>query len=278
MKKFFNKVIVITGAGSGMGRSYVQAFAKLGAHFALNDYDADALKETVAELKREHPQLKVISSAFDVSHQDAMERFAEDVQRELGGADVVINNAGVEGLGQPTWATPSQSYRRVMDINFFGVVHGTQAFLPQLLEKSEGAVVNISSIFGLIGPPNHSDYSASKFAVRGFTEALMVELLNTSISVHLVHPGGIDTNIARAEQSQAFSQKYLTTSPDDIVDYVIDAIRHKKARIVYGNDALKTWLGSIFVPLKWLIRLVWRDMRDVIDQRNYPARGNGKSH
>ena len=100
-----------------------------------------------------------------------------------------------------------------MNVNFFGVVNGTQAFLPYWFENNDGAIVSVSSIFGLIGPPNHSDCSASKFAVRGFTEALMVKLLHSPISVHLVRPGGINTNIARSEHAQAFKHKYLSTPP-----------------------------------------------------------------
>ena len=132
MKDFKDKTIVVTGAGSGMGRAYAIEFAKLGARLALNDYDAQGLDETLALLK-DVPGLRTVRGAFDVSDRAAMERFAAEVQATLGNAHVVINNAGIEGSGRPMWATPLASYERVLRINFYGVVHGSQVFLPQLL-------------------------------------------------------------------------------------------------------------------------------------------------
>ena len=271
MKHFRNKVVVITGAGSGMGRAYALAFAALGAHLALNDYDAKGLAETVDRVATQSPHVRLHSAAFDVSDRAAMFAFAEAVQAALGHAHVIINNAGIEGASKPVWATPIDAYERVMRINFYGVVHGTQAFLPHLLANGEGAVVNVSSIFGLIGPPNHSDYSAAKFAVRGFTEALMVELHDSPISVHLVHPGGIATNIARAEGSKDFAQKYLSTPPEAIVRHVIRSIGRRRPKIVFGRDSFKTWLGANLVPLRLLNPIIWRDMKGVIDRSDYPA-------
>ncbi|MFT4920045.1 MAG: short-subunit dehydrogenase [Zhongshania aliphaticivorans] len=269
MKDFNNKLIVITGAGSGMGRAYALEFAKLGARLALNDYDSKGLAETI-ELVRKQSQVELFSAIFDVADRGAMEGFAADVKTALGNAHVIINNAGVSGAGKPVWATPLSAIERIMGINFYGVVHGTQVFLPQLIENGEGAVVNVSSIFGLIGPPNHCDYSAAKFAVRGFTQALMVELHDSPISVHLVHPGGIATNIANVPQHQAFSNKYLSTPPEAIARYVIRGIRKGSPKIVYGRDSFKTRLGSNFAPLRLLNKLIWRDMRDVIDRSDYP--------
>ena len=248
MKNFKDKVVVVTGAGSGMGRAYAIEFGRLGARLALNDFDAKGLAETVALLAQSGTG-GVLSQVFDVSARDAMHDFAEQVKTELGNAHVIINNAGIEGSGKPLWATNDQSYERVMNINFFGVVHGTKAFLPQLIANGEGAVVNVSSIFGLIGTPNHSDYCASKFAVRGFTEALMVELQESSVSVHLVHPGGIATNIAQHDSSQAFAGKYLSTPPEAIAKRVVQGIRRREARIVYGYGSMKTWLGACLLPL-----------------------------
>jgi butyryl-CoA dehydrogenase len=269
MRNFKNKLIVITGAGSGMGRAYALEFARLGARLALNDYDNKGLSETV-KMVRKNGSTEIYSATFDVADRSAMETFAADVKNALGNAHVIINNAGVSGDGKPVWATPLSSIERVMGINFYGVVHGTQVFLPQLIENGEGAVVNVSSVFGLIGPPNNSDYSAAKFAVRGFTEALMVELLDSPISVHLVHPGGIATNIANVPQHQAFSDKYLSTPPEAIVRHVIRGIRRGTPKIVYGKDSFKTWFGANFVPLRLLNKIIWWDMRDVIDRSDYP--------
>ncbi|MBB5187477.1 butyryl-CoA dehydrogenase [Zhongshania antarctica] len=276
MKDFNNKLIVITGAGSGMGRAYALEFAKLGARLALNDYDSKGLTDTI-DLVHKQSQVEIYSAVFNVADRAAMEDFAANVKAALGNAHVIINNAGVSGAGKPVWATPLSAIERVMGINFYGVVHGTQVFLPQLIENGEGAVVNVSSIFGLIGPPNHCDYSAAKFAVRGFTQALMVELHDSPISVHLVHPGGIATNIANVPQHQAFSKKYLSTPPEAIARYVIRGIRKGTPKIVYGRDSFKTRLGSNFAPLRLLNKLIWRDMRDVIDRSDYPLTPSPKN-
>ncbi|MEX1667130.1 SDR family NAD(P)-dependent oxidoreductase [Zhongshania arctica] len=269
MNNFKNKIVVVTGAGSGMGRAYALEFAKLGARLALNDYDSAGLAETV-ELLREAGEVELYTATFDVADRAAMAGFADEVKSVLGNAHVIINNAGISGAGKPVWATPLATIERVMGINFYGVVHGTQVFLPQLIENGEGAVVNVSSIFGLIGPPNNSEYSASKFAVRGFTESLMVELHDSPISVHLVHPGGIATNIANMPQHQAFSDKYLSTPPEQIVRHVIRGIRRGTPKIVYGRDSFKTWLGANLVPLRLLNKLIWHDMRKVLDRSDYP--------
>jgi NAD(P)-dependent dehydrogenase (short-subunit alcohol dehydrogenase family) len=268
MTYFSNKVVVITGAASGMGRSYALEFARCKARLALMDFDADGLAATVQMLKSLGVR-EVISEAFDVSDRQAMFAFADTVMQRFGTVDAIINNAGISGDGLPAWDTPAKSYARVMNINFYGVLHGTQAFLPELMRKNSGHVVNVSSIFGLVGAPSHTDYSASKFAVRGFTEALMVELCKTNIGVHLVHPGGIATNIAKAEQFSKFNQRYLTTSPDEIAAVVRKAMEKRRVKIVYGNDSLKTWLGSNFVPLKWLNKIIWSDMLPALNLAPY---------
>lgn len=266
---FYNKVIIITGSGSGMGRTYALAFAKLGAKLGLNDFNLAGLNETIQLIKDKTPNCNIVSQVFDVSDQNQMLTFANLCQQKLGNAFVIINNAGIEGAYMPAWQMDLSSYEHVMKINFFGVVSGTRAFLPQLLSEHTGHIVNVSSIFGLVGTPNHSDYCASKFAVRGFSEALMCELQNSGVQVHLLHPGGIDTNIAKSEGGQAFSKNYLKTSPEEITEYLIKHIERGSTRIIYGNDSLKVWLGSKFVPLKILNKLIWSDMKKVIDQKPY---------
>jgi NAD(P)-dependent dehydrogenase (short-subunit alcohol dehydrogenase family) len=266
---FKHKVVVITGAGSGMGRAYALAFAQRGAQLALNDFNAQGLDETVALVKQRFAATQVLAQAFDVSDRDAMFAFADQVKSQLGQAYVVINNAGVEGAFAPTWQMDFARMQRTMNINFYGVVHGTHAFLPHLIAQKSGHLVNVSSIFGLIGTPNHSDYCASKFAVRGFTEALMTELQHSKIKVHLLHPGGIATNIAQSKQGQAFSQHYLTTSPDDIAEHLIKHLGRGTSRIVYGQDAFKTWLGATVLPLGLLNKVIWQDMKKVLDLNPY---------
>lgn len=272
MKSFKGKVVVVTGAGSGMGRAYAKLLAERGAILALNDCNAEDLAETVDLLP---PASLVMSRAYDVSDRAATYEFAASVSEQLGDAHVVINNAGIEGSSRPVWATGDEVLERVMDVNFYGVVHGTKAFLPQLLRNGEGAIVNVSSIFGLVGAPNNGDYSASKFAVNGFTEALAAELLGTAVQVHLVHPGGIATRITRREESQAFNDKYLATAPEAIAKVVLDAVIKGKSRVVYGKGSKKTALGARLLPMRTMAKLVRRDVDDVMYKGDYPPSGSG---
>jgi len=268
MNDFNQKIVVITGAASGMGRAYALAFAKEGSRLALCDFDEQGLQETI-ELVSKVTQEKVCFKVFDISDEQETFEFASQVKIELGNAHVVINNAGIEGSTKPVWATDASYFKRVMAVNYFGVVNGTRAFIPQLQAENRGAIVNVSSIFGLAGTPNHADYCGSKFAVRGFTESLMVELASTDIQVHLLHPGGIKTNIARQESSKAFSEHFLTTSADDIAQHLITSIKKNKLRIIYGNSAMKTWLGTRLLSLKLLRKIIWNEMKTSIDLKDY---------
>lgn len=269
MKNFNNKIVVITGAGSGMGRAYAEEFGKLGARLALNDFDEKGLAETL-ELLHQQGIDDVYSEAFDVASNTAMQAFAEHVKQRFGNAHVIINNAGIGGATTPVWETRLEDYDRVIGINFYGVLYGTKAFLPQLLENNEGAIVNVSSIFGLIGTPNSSGYCATKFAVRGFTESLMVELNDSPVDAFLVHPGGIATNIATRAGADDFSARYLKTPPEDIVRHVIKSIEKRRFRIVYGESACRVWLASKVIPLKLRAAILWREMKNLADLSHYP--------
>jgi short-subunit dehydrogenase len=270
MKDFKNKVVVVTGAGSGMGRAYAVEFAKLGAKLGLNDFNAETLAETVKLLEGSNAAA-VYSEAFDVSDQAAMDSFAESIKSTLGHAHVMINNAGIEGSQKSSWELTQAEHEKIFGINYYGVVNGTRAFMPQLLANNEGAMVNVSSIFGLVGIPGASDYCATKFAVRGFTESLMVELHESPVNAYLVHPGGIATNIAQSEGAKDFSAKFLITPPEDIVKYVIESIGKGRLRIVYGQNAFSTWMGALFVPLKTLNGIIWKQMKAVMDSSNFPS-------
>ena len=230
-----------------MGKEYAIQFAELGAKLALNDYNKSTLEQVKTELNNKG-FTDVLIDDFDVSNKDKMFAFADKVKNVFGNAHVIINNAGIEGATVEFMEITDEDFERIMNINFYGVVYGSKAFLPHLIANNEGALVNISSIFGLHGMPTQSDYCASKFAVRGFTEALMLEFYDSPIQVHIVHPGGINTNIAQHEMSAKFASKYLTTSSKSTVKHIIKCIRKNKLKIVYGQDSLRVRLAANLLP------------------------------
>ena len=240
-----NKCAVITGAGSGIGRELALQLAARGARLALADIDAQGLGETLnqARLLGAGQQL---GQTLDVSDEAQVNAFAEQVQRELGGVDVLINNAGVTRFGDFASTSPA-AFRQVLDINFWGVVHGSRAFLPAL-RASRGSLVNISSLFGLIGVAGQAHYCASKFAVRGFTESLRQELKADGVHVACVHPGGVRTRIARSalfdqavDDPQALVERLerntLKLPAETAARLILEGIRQRRERILIGNDA-----------------------------------------
>lgn len=264
MKNLTDKVIVITGAGSGIGRALAVQLAGQGATLALNDYNAETLAETVSQLDG-----KVSQHVFDVSDKEAFYAFAKDVIQLYGQVDVVINNAGV-ALGEITVSEVSlEQMEWLMGINYWGVVYGTKAFLPHLLERPEASLVNISSVFGIIGVGTQATYCAAKFAVRGFTEALRMEMriAGSKLCVTSVHPGGIKTNIARsardehnpdrkARSAKSFD-KLTRTSAEDAAKTIIRGIKKKKHRVLIGGDARLIDFIARFLPVRYTGLFVW---------------------
>src|ERR1700728_3460221 len=202
MKEFSGRVAAITGAGSGIGRALAHALARQGAHLALSDIDDPSLAETVAQC--EGVGVKITSQHLDVADRHAVYAWADQVVADHGTVILIINNAGV-ALGATVESVSYEDFEWLMNINFWGVVFGTKAFLPYLKQSGEGHVVNLSSVFGLISVPSQSAYNAAKFAVRGFTDTLRMELEieDANVSVTTVHPGGIKTNIARNARTDA---------------------------------------------------------------------------
>ena len=196
MQHLSGRVAAITGAASGIGRALAIELAGRGTHLGLVDVDEAGLAETVAAC--EGRGVKVTSRRVDVADRSEVEAWAEAVVAEHGAIHLVVNNAGV-ALGATVEAMAHDDLEWLMGVNFWGVVHGTRAFLPHLLVAGEGHIVNVSSVFGLFSVPAQSAYNASKFAVRGFTDALRMELdlAGAGVSCTTVHPGGIKTNIAR---------------------------------------------------------------------------------
>ncbi|WP_044871488.1 SDR family NAD(P)-dependent oxidoreductase [Pseudomonas sp. LFM046] len=247
MPSFAGKVAVITGAGSGIGRALAGQLAAQGCHLALADIDADSLEATAAPLRREG--LRLSTHVLDVADRDAVHVFADRVMTHHGGAHLVINNAGVT-VSQTIAELRYDDFEWLMGINFWGVVHGTKAFLPHLLAQGEGHIVNLSSIFGIVSVPTQGAYNASKFAVRGFTEALRQELHRTPIKVTCVHPGGIRTNIARsarfyqgadgrtdASRAAARFDRLARTSAEQAAGIIIKGVQSGRPRIMVGADA-----------------------------------------
>ena len=257
MKTLDGKVVVITGAGSGIGRELALNAAAKGAVLALSDKDEVGLLET-AERARTRMARDVRVDKLDVSDRAAMKEYAASVREELGRVNVVVNNAGV-ALHGDFEETSYEHFEWIMDVNFWGVVNGTKEFLPHLIASGDGHVVNISSLFGLLGMPGQSAYNSSKFAVRGFTEALRQEMLIAKhpVEVSCVHPGGIKTAIARNARTTAahdqatvaefFDKKLARTTAEKAAQIIIDGILANKPRIVVGADAkfLDLWVRAV---------------------------------
>jgi NAD(P)-dependent dehydrogenase (short-subunit alcohol dehydrogenase family) len=245
MRRFADKVAVITGAGSGIGRALALDLAGRGARLAVSDIDQGRIDETVALCAQRGAQ--AIGYRLDVSDRAAVLAHAEQVVDEFGTANLVINNAGV-ALAAPILDMSWDDLEWVMNIDFWGVVHGTKAFLPHLIASGDGHVVNVSSVFGLVGVPTQSAYNAAKFAVRGFTEALRQEMAigRYPVGVSCVHPGGVRTNIARdaranAEfESSSMRERFdqvMPTSPAKAAQIILKGVQANHPRILVGPDA-----------------------------------------
>jgi NAD(P)-dependent dehydrogenase (short-subunit alcohol dehydrogenase family) len=246
MKEFNGKVCVVTGAGSGIGRALALELAGRGARLAVSDIDKDHAEETRTACERKGVEAE--SYALDVSSRDAVLAHADEISARFGKVNFIANNAGV-ALHKPVLETTIEDYEWILSINFWGVVYGTKAFLPHLIASGEGHVVNVSSLFGLIGVPNQSGYNATKFAVRGFTEALRQEMLiaRHPVGVSCVHPGGVRTEIARsgrympdadkAELANRFDQVARTT-PEGAARTILRGVERGRPRILVGPDAV----------------------------------------
>ncbi len=252
MKNFKDKVAVITGAGSGIGRALAEELAAAGAKLALSDINEAGLKKTAADLGLAEDRL--MTRVLDVADRQAFYDFADDVVNHFGYANMIFNNAGV-ALGATVEDMKYEDFEWLMNINFWGVVYGTKAFLPYLKQSGDGHIINISSIFGLVGIPTQSAYNAAKFAVRGFTESLRIELEmeGSPVSCTSVHPGGIKTNIAKAarmtdgveritgadkDKSIQDFEKLFRTTPQEAASTILKGVRGNKRRVLIGSDAV----------------------------------------
>ena len=290
MKNFKNKVAVITGAGSGMGRYLAILLAKDGADVCICDVNEKTLGETLAMLRKFN--VSVSSHLLDVSDKESIEALPQKVIDQHGKVDLVFNNAGVTA-GAHFKDMDENNWDWVMGINFNGVVNSTRAFIPHMINNSEAAIVNTSSIFGMVAVPGQTVYHATKFAVRGFTESLALEMkqTNPNLQIHCVHPGHIGTNIAATARMSdedfndnetrpsIFSKNAPKTQqemgelfreggmhPSKAAKIILNGVKKNKSRIFIGLDARlldlsqrlfpkhyhKTWL--FFIPLLTMFR------------------------
>ena len=258
---FKNKVAVITGAGSGMGRALAALLSKNGCHLAVCDTDNEALMETRRLVSTD---VNLSSSVIDVSKLEQVEAFVDQVISEHGQVNVLFNNAGVSVTGMAEHM-PLEDFQWLMNINFWGVIYGCRAFLPHLRQVNEAAIVNTSSIFGTIAVPTQSAYNASKFAVRGYTYSLRQELSNSNIGVSCVQPGGVKTQIVSrsryipsdnespTKEDMAINFEVAARlSSADAAQIILDGVLQNKAQILVGKDAkYLSWLERL-APLGYM--------------------------
>jgi NAD(P)-dependent dehydrogenase (short-subunit alcohol dehydrogenase family) len=251
------RAIAVTGAGSGIGRALALALAKRGAKLALCDKDAAGLADTSGMLGN-YPHS---TAAFDVADETALKRWIDAAAAEFGRLDGIINNAGLSVVA-PFADCPAEDFDRVMAVNFGAVVNGCRHALPHVRTSDRGWIVNISSVFGMMGYPTQSAYNASKYAVRGLTEAMHLELRETDphISVTRVHPGGIKTNVARnakfikgmdgstnAVDSGDEFEKNARTTPEAAAETIIRGMEAGRHRVLIGPDArVIDWVTRLF--------------------------------
>lgn len=245
MQNFTGRVAAITGAASGIGRALSEELAAAGCHLAVSDIDDVGLAETVSRC--EGHGVKVTAARVDVADRAAVIAWADQVVVEHGKVNLVFNNAGV-AVGFTVEAMSYDDLDWLLGINLGGVLNGTKAFLPHLKASGEGHIVNVSSVFGLISVPTQSAYNAAKFGVRGFTEALRIELKSerSPVSCTVVHPGGVKTNIVRGARMDAAAamgrdpvtgfDKIARTTPEQAAAAILRAVQKDKRRVVIGRD------------------------------------------
>ncbi|MDB4990626.1 MAG: acetoin dehydrogenase [Myxococcaceae bacterium] len=267
MSKFRGKVVAVTGSGSGIGRALAKQLSEAGAALALSDINEESLRETQAQLRG---TARVTTHVVDVRKQPAVANYAAEVEREHGGCDVIINNAGVAVRASLADISYEQ-FAFVLDVNLWGVVYGTKEFLPLLLKRPEGQIVNISSINAMVPFAKNGPYNASKYAVLGFSETLMQEYEGSSIHITCVHPGGIRTNIATgpgfSEKEAAFFEKIAMTSAEQAAAAILAGVAKKQQRVYVGADS-KVMAAAKRVLPSWTVKLVGQASSDISRSKN----------
>jgi short-subunit dehydrogenase len=274
MPKLEHSVAVITGAANGIGRALAARLADEGARLCLADINKEALAVVADNLRAKG--CEVSAHAVDVADRSQVEALSRDVVEHFGRADVLINNAGVALCGDVEEVSLAD-IEWLMGINFWGTVYGVKYFLPILKQQKNAYIVNLSSVFGMIAPPGQAAYSASKFAVRGFTESLRHELAGTNVQVSSVHPGGIRTGIAKAsrvgagagldrhEEDAAKFDFIARTSPERAADRIVSGMLRGETRILIGRDASQIDLIQRLLPKRY-----WRIIGPLLERRARP--------
>jgi NAD(P)-dependent dehydrogenase (short-subunit alcohol dehydrogenase family) len=264
-----DRVAVVTGAAGGIGRAISLSLARRGAHLALADVDERGLAETAALIAA--AGVRTSTHRLDVTDREAVRRLPDAVLAAHGRADLLVNNAGV-ALGGTFEQVAEADFDWLMEVNFHGLVRLTRAFLPLLRRSDAARIVNLSSLYGLVSPPEQTAYSASKFAVRGFSNALRHELAGSSVGVTVVHPGGVATSIARSARIPAGAsaddvdlrrrraERMLRMPPEQAGEVIVRAIERDAPRVIVGNDAKIVALIERLMPVGYW-RLLGRLVR-----------------
>ncbi|MBV8631977.1 MAG: SDR family NAD(P)-dependent oxidoreductase [Silvibacterium sp.] len=255
-----DRTAVITGAGSGIGRAIAGSLVRRGCNLALVDIDPGGLEETASLVQTSG--IRISNHTVDVADREAIASLPPAIWSRHGGADLLINNAGVALAGTFEQVTEEQ-FEWLIDINFGGMVRMTRAFLPLLRQSPDGRIVNLSSVFGIIAPPGQAAYAASKFAVRGFSEALRHELKGSNVSVTVVHPGGVATSIAdkariaptisseEIEEMRAWSRRALRLQPQAAGEAIVRGIERRANRVLIGSDAILVSAIARLMPVSY---------------------------
>ncbi len=255
-----NRTAVVTGAASGIGRAIAMSLSRRGCHLALADIDGPKLEAAVKEASAKG--VRVSRHRLDVADRAAVAAFPEAVLAEHAGVDVLVNNAGV-AIGGTFEEASEEDFEWLFGINFWGVVRMTRVFLPLLKKSDDARVVNISSVFGLISPPGQTAYSSSKFAVRGFSNALRHELAGSNIGVTVVHPGGVATSIAdnarppknataeQIAQRRAQFKKAARLPAETAGEIIVKGMERRAARVLVGKDAKMMAIIERLAPVSY---------------------------
>jgi NAD(P)-dependent dehydrogenase (short-subunit alcohol dehydrogenase family) len=267
MMSLKNRITVITGAASGIGRAIAISLARRGANLALADVNDSGLSETarLAQAAQNDPAIavRITQHHLDVADRRAVAAFPQAVLSAHPGVDILVNNAGV-AVGGTFEDTSEEDFDWLFEINFLAVVRMTRAFLPLLHKSDDARLVNLSSVFGLVSPPGNVAYAASKFAVRGFSNSLRHELAGSSVGVTVVHPGGVATSIADSArvpksmtseeiaQRKAIAKKALRLPPEEAGEIIVKGIERRSPRVLVGRDAkLLAFVERLFPISHW---------------------------